>query len=251
MRIVIGFHAGGLGDNLIYTTLPRLFSEQGDSVFISIRTPWRNDEIRQLCWERNPYVKGFVDEAPNAGNVFVDLKYIKSAKMFGPIKAMERCHGLKTDLPLILRRPEVYYRPRIREDLEDTVIIDPRSISQAIDNTAFEEFVNWVMRWNDFNRRKMFVVESKHSGPSGAGVFSHLPRLRVDSIFEYADVIAGAHAVCMAESGGHVLAAALRGKRTFAQFSTMAYNDRIFVFPNVQYYITGKTTPDFHYYPEG
>ena len=49
---------GGLGDNLQFTTLPKLFSEKGIDFFLSQSNTYRNSEIYDFCWAKNPYVKG-------------------------------------------------------------------------------------------------------------------------------------------------------------------------------------------------
>lgn len=55
---------GGLGDNLAHTTLPRLLAEKGFDFYIERRNEalYRNREIFELLWEKNPYFKGFIDD---------------------------------------------------------------------------------------------------------------------------------------------------------------------------------------------
>src|SRR4051794_31305472 len=72
-RIVVGVHAGGLGDNLAYSVLPRLYKQAGArKVLISTHTNFgepltRNGDVRELVWRLNPFVDGFTEERPNVG----------------------------------------------------------------------------------------------------------------------------------------------------------------------------------------
>ena len=47
---------GGLGDNLQFSTIPRLCYENGISFGLSLRNQHRNQEIHDLVWKPNPYV---------------------------------------------------------------------------------------------------------------------------------------------------------------------------------------------------
>lgn len=60
--VIIGIHAGGLGDHLAYSALPRLYKHYGASkVLVSTRTNYgelftRNPEVAELIWKRNPFL---------------------------------------------------------------------------------------------------------------------------------------------------------------------------------------------------
>ena len=57
---------GGLGDNLQLSTIPRRFFEKFGykGVYISNkdRQKFRNEGIKKLVWEMNPYIAGFTNE---------------------------------------------------------------------------------------------------------------------------------------------------------------------------------------------
>ena len=42
---------GGLGDNLQFSTLPKLYSEIGYEFYISDQNVYRNPEIKKLVWD--------------------------------------------------------------------------------------------------------------------------------------------------------------------------------------------------------
>jgi hypothetical protein len=250
-RIVLAPHASGLGDHLIYTTLPELFARRGDEVYVTAGIPgFRNPEVRELVWGRNPFVSGFVDEPPNAGVQTISAEFIGAAKHHpSSIAAIEALHGFTPSGQL----PRVYYQPRFRPEFRTLSLADPRSISQPMKPEAFEAFVDHHARWQGFDRRHVVVLQSQYSGPHGEGALSQNPRQQVQNIFEYADLIYSCRRFLVAESGGQVLAAAIRGTNAapevFALFTTYALNDELFTCPNVRYSATGSMTPDYLIYP--
>lgn len=249
---ILQAHAPGFGDNLLYGEIPYLNHLAGHKTKISTlpapnhNVAFRNEEIRKIVWECNPYVDGFIEEPPNCGNVFQDLQYIKLAKQIGPMKAVAQLHGYQSSA----RVPVIYYQPQLLKEWQDTTVCDPSSISQPIASEVFEEFVAWSTRWFDLGP-KFVILKSKHSGPMGADTLvGKIKPHFVRDIFEYADILYSAKAVLMTESGGSSLSAALRDRGTFVCITTMSSNDRIFVYPDdvVTYYHTGRLTPDTHHY---
>ena len=129
-KIVISQPWGGLGDNLQYSTLPKLYSELGCDVYISRTNAYRNPEIYDLVWKLNPYVKGETDEPPNAG-ACRPLQFITDQF----ITNIERSHGLLHGTDIY---PSIYYTPTKIPSLENTLIYDITSISSAYS----DEYIN-------------------------------------------------------------------------------------------------------------
>lgn len=258
-KIILRAHAPGLGDWLIYTVLAKLFRDAGYEFWISTKPipgfvnaagnpcAFRNEEIRELLWERNPYVSGFTEEEPNVPHLFGDLRYIKLAKQIGAIPAVEVLYGFVSSGATV---PVIFYEPKLISDLRETTVMDPSAISQPVAPEVYVDYAAWASRWHDLGPKYLCVI-SKHSGPIVPP--KSFPFHTVQDIFEYCDILFSSQANLMTESGGHVLSASLRSDGTFSCTTTMAFNDRIFVFPEhiVQYYITGRMTPDFHSYPPG
>jgi hypothetical protein len=85
--IIIGVHAGGLGDHLAYSALPRLYKRAGArKVLLSTQTDFgepftRNPDIRDLVWRDNPFVDGFTEEPANVGERgWPPMAFFKAAK---------------------------------------------------------------------------------------------------------------------------------------------------------------------------
>ena len=85
---------GGVGDHLLYSTLPERYTNLGFKVYLDQDNIMRNDEAFDLIWSRNPFILGTSDRKPNAGYINQG-KYYDVANRFpiGSIEAMERAHG--------------------------------------------------------------------------------------------------------------------------------------------------------------
>lgn len=250
MKIVIAPHAGGLGDALLYSTLPELYARRGDEVYIAAHVAPRNPEMPELVWRHNPFVKGLSNDEPNAGcSIWRGLDFIREAKVHrSPIRAVEELHGFAPTNDF----PRIYYKPKWREEFRNTVFCDPTSISQPCAATVFNESVAWMARWKEFNMADVTVLTSRHVGPAGRDSLAGFPRYPVSSIFEYVDCIYSCRLFIAAESGSQVLASAIRGAHASPEVigihTTMSWNDHIFTFPNVYHIVTGRMTKDFHDY---
>ena len=56
-------HAGGLGDSLLYSTLPEKWVRELGFEFYIVNPNWRNPGVAPLVWESNPYVSGILERS--------------------------------------------------------------------------------------------------------------------------------------------------------------------------------------------
>lgn len=247
--VVISPYAGGLGDQLCFSTLPEMYARKGHRVFIgrtAVERGPRNPETQRLVWEMNPFVSGFVDEV---GKTFTHREMHRwiwgQIETRTLVEAMEALHGFKPTHKLA----KIYYQPKWRPRLANTIFADPTSITQAISPEVFGLFIDHLCRARDINRSSIVLLKSKYSGPHGAQALSGNPVREVSDIFEYCDLIASCRLFITSESGGAILGSAIRGvdprPEVFSLFTTFAFNDRLFQFPNVRYCVTGKMTGDY------
>ena len=107
MKVIIHQPWGGLGDNLQYSTLPELFSRKGFDVYISVNNKVRNQEIFDLVWGQNPYVKGISVDSPNAGEC-KNWNWPSEEQNEYSMHRIEMSHGFeKTNF-----FPKIYYVPQ-------------------------------------------------------------------------------------------------------------------------------------------
>ena len=252
--VIISAYAGGLGDALCFSTLPEMYARTGRTVLIgrpAVEPAIRNPETKRLVWEANPFVSGFVDDV---GITFTHREMHnwiwQQNQTRTLVEAMEALHGFEP----IHRLPKIYYQPKWRSEVRQTVYADPTSISQRMSPDVFESFVDHVCRARNFSRNEIVVLSSRYSGPQGVGSLCANPRYEVKDIFEYADIIASCRLFITTESGGGILASAIRGlepaPEIFALATTRAMNDRLFQFPNIRYCATGQLSEDFYIHPD-
>jgi hypothetical protein len=230
---------GGLGDNLQFTTLPRLYAERGDEFYISSQNTYRNPEIYKFCWENNPYVKGIVSNSPNIGSCAPD---IVNGITDNIVSAAEIRHGFAGEG----RYAEIYYEPNLLEDYQDKTIVDlsahtllKNGVSEFYDADKLFSLVEETIPNNS-----LFVSFKTVNSLSLSGGFEFENNtLEIESIFQYADIIHSAKDYFCLYSGGNSMAAAIKYKygsevnlNCFLHGTVQEHKDKgFFIFDNVNY----------------
>ncbi len=121
---IINIDFGGLGDHLQFSTLPEEFYKKYKKkikVYIFKDSSFRNSEIYDLVWKKNPYVVGKSKLIPNAGHID-EIKFPK--KKFGNIiQNWEYAHNIKSKNKF----PKIYYRPKRKN--KKIFLVDLSSVS--------------------------------------------------------------------------------------------------------------------------
>jgi hypothetical protein len=244
-RKVIEIGGPGLGDSLSYSTLPEELTRQfGHEVWIrEPRAGWRNEGVRRL-WERNAFVKGFVDEPQSEFTRYEDRA---PRSYLSWTRAMENMYGCvpKNDFPTIP------WTPKKSLDWASKIFIDPRSSSQSFPAKVIDTYVQKVASQLEFDPTDVVVIESPYSSEHGNDALPNNPRLLVSGIDEYAEAISSCKIFLSVESGGQAFASAVKGvsesPHVVALFTTAQHSDRVFVWPNVSYR-TVSIGKDWHEY---
>ena len=128
---ISAFH-GGLGDSLQFSTLPEeLYKQKGIVTYIWDKAFFRNPEICDLVWGKNPYIKGKKSGQWNIG----DIPEIKFDNVAGNcILNWEILHGLNP----VNKYPKIYYQPN-KTDLSDFILVDISTISMEYDHSKLIE----------------------------------------------------------------------------------------------------------------
>lgn len=248
--VILGPYFGGLGDSLQFSTLPEEFyKQQGRETYLLDGTTFRNKEIYDLVWELNPYVKGIKGGERNAGDL---PKFEPIENHTGNwISNWEHLHGLKpTNI-----RPKIYYNPKKIEEHQDSILVDLSSITINHNNTGYGydlEKVESVYQNLRVEYPDKKFVQIEFENDIGENVNKYLPqvdeRIKVNSIFEYCDLINSSFGICCFYSGSMVLATAIQrfneNLKILCITSPSVYNsDRtqklgIFYFDFVDYLVT-------------
>jgi hypothetical protein len=174
-KIIIEQPWGGLGDNLQFSTIPEVAYNKGIDVYISNRNVYRNEDIKRLVWDLNPYIKGYTDEPGNIG------EYIDFDPSFNIIMNWER----KIFGDNINDSPKLYYKSNLIDEFLDKTIIDANAISRPIDFTK--------------------IIEDNKGAILINGTRPNYNTILTKSIFEWVDIILSAKKVICQYSGPSVV----------------------------------------------
>lgn len=236
-KIILAQPHGGLGDNLLYSSLPERFAALGKPVYISTKNAMRSPNAFDLVWGRNPHVAGVIDEPPNAGDCRY-AKYAGAPKILNIISRIEAAH----DLPPQGLIPKLYYQPQTLAELADRVVIDITSITVGFTAEAISWYLTQMFDWYRLDKQKALQVKLE-SGAVTKNVahVAGLDSIELQNIYHYCDVIHSCRYFVTVHSGAHCMAAALRGERDDPGVMCLAsrefYNSRLAVFPRIEYFV--------------
>ena len=226
MNRIMYIEWGGLGDQLQFSNLPEAYKiYNNEDSYIHTSSEFRNMEIYELVWGTNPYIKGFSDEAPNAGS-----------RAYGVISSNENMNSWSIihGLPPGDGYPKIYQEPESISGYEDVILVD--LIARSHFNVGSYNQLNVKEKINELKkiyRDKTFVsiIPPKNIIVDGgyhmydAG-FDPLP---TKNLFNYFNLINSCFGIVSLHSGTHVLAATIKKR----------FNDKIknmCIIP-MQYYI--------------
>ncbi|MEY2672074.1 MAG: hypothetical protein RL687_491, partial [Candidatus Parcubacteria bacterium] len=194
-EIIVKIPFGGLGDCLVYTSLPRLLYEKYGVKFYldeSCRDIFRNSEIFDLCFGKNPYFHGFKKTTkPYEFREFVQISQIYSEKSrFSLTELLEKDFCLNGE-----GLPEIFYTPKKQDELSNTILIDNNWYSGR----------KWGL-YNDMTLQQKKIEEIMRDKPN---LKIQYVTPTAQSIFEYIDMLHSAAFFISLFSGGNALAAAL------------------------------------------
>jgi hypothetical protein len=225
-KFVLQVSYGGLGDHLIYASLPDLlFRKFGIETCISTASPFRSKDIRRLVWENNTHAR-FSDEQ---GRVLQIPRLRKYSNYNDVLLKMFPVAGA----PSI----SIPYIPQLRADVAGKIVCDltfgPSGALNGYDSESFREAVFRHLSEHGIISRAVFL-EPEDPYPdrsilsfirSRAGT---VETLKVQGLFELADILYSAQERVLLYSGSASLSAAL-GKHATVLCRHMA--NRYFQYP--------------------
>ena len=146
-ELIIEIPYGGLGDHLFHSHLPRIAKESGQyrNVYISSFSEFRHHENKELIWELNPFIDGFIDKHGNTCDLKQIVKYHppNHENILNILDAIM----LKFDLDdgKRLHEPEIYFKPTFIEEYNKR-IFDPNFLS-FVGNVSKEDMM-WHIKNN-------------------------------------------------------------------------------------------------------
>jgi len=234
--ILSAFH-GGLGDNLQFSTLPEEFhKQQGRDTYIWSQASFRNQEIYDLVWGCNPYVKGIKDGTWTAG----DTPEIGHKTIISDcIMNWEALHGLEPTN----RYPKIYYKPKKIHGFHNIILVDLSSISITYDSKEILELYDTIKKLH--KDMKFFGVEFTNKIKDATIIEPDVDNtILIEDIFTYVDLMYSSFGVVSLHSGQNHLASAIKNQynknlKVYCLMDDVEYvrqkTKGIFVFDNVTY----------------
>jgi len=234
MKNIIYQPWGGLGDNLAHSIIPELCNKAGLPCFLSNQNACKNSEIKELVWDNNPFITGRVDST--------DMSWLDQIKPFetpgsNHIEAIQRVYGFEP----ISKYPQIYYSPKHIIDAKDISIVDLSAHSISGDFVNSIDKLKELVKSVSNNPKTYFIINDKLDyGKSFNSVMGELPKIKITSLFDYADYLGSVKQFITLHSGAHILAATIKNKLQsdlqIDTFSFRKYLDRVdYNFPNVNY----------------
>jgi hypothetical protein len=214
MKKIIKIDYGGLGDHLQFSTLPQAFHKLGYQTYISSQSSYRNSEIYDLVWGKNPFIVGVTDESPNCGHVgsFTfpnkDLSINRNWEILsGIVEPLNESNSAY---------PEIYYQPQNKTEYENALVIDINAFSlpDVYNFDKMQDFINQIIHENRFS--KIYYINPNNTKYSRVNrtlnLNSDITYVNTSNIFEYCDIIYSCkHFICL-WSGSSVLSSAIKHK---------------------------------------
>jgi len=199
MRKEIGIKAyhWALGDSIQFSTLPESFSKMGYDVYLISDAPFKNQEIKDLVWLSNPYIKGEKQIDWEIGDT-PGRAYENKLDNF--IKNWEVAHGLEP----LNDFPKIYYTPNKIEGID--VIIDISAQSVTYNTELLVEKIKEYVKLKFPYSKCQLVTSKKFPVKNNFG----FDLIEVEGLRHYVDVINSCNAFISCSSGGHSLAASIR-----------------------------------------
>tara|TARA_B100000900_G_C20591370_1_gene721743 strand:+ start:2025 stop:2927 length:903 start_codon:yes stop_codon:yes gene_type:complete len=199
---------GGLGDNLQFSNLPKLFNSIDKKFYISFLNYSRNKEIYDLAWGNNSNVENRRKLFPNVGyKLLLDCKFKVFDKKFNNIQNINKLHGFDASEGF----PEISIKDQNHKFIEEKNDI-------VIDFNAYSLFENTHRRYkkDSFNN----MVKNFSSKNTIELVYPHLYKnnlfksnnkvKEINNLESLISTLINTKLFVCLNSGSHILASGLK-----------------------------------------
>ena len=150
------------------------------------------------------------------------------------INNIELMHGVYSGTN---KYPEIYYKPKIMNELSNTIIYDTTSISATYsDEFIYNRFKRVFDTHPELEKKKVVFKTIANRTTPDFGTDS----IVVNNIFEYCDVLASCKIFVCLMSGGCVLASALKQTNEYPKINCFHHSNPdkfnyVYIFDNVEW----------------
>jgi hypothetical protein len=212
MKKILYVKWGGLGDHLAFSTLPEEFSKQNFDFYISDKSEFRSQEIYDLIWGSNPFVKGITSEEPNCGHIENWGCLHKEVISFDPNISMHKNIESFYNIDSNTDYPKIYYKPKNLIEFNDYVLLDLNASSISNYKHDLNIVMNYIL---SLKNEKILYISSESS--YGKSIINgnelndlDINYIKTKDIFHYVDLIFSCKKFISFWSGGSHVAASIK-----------------------------------------
>lgn len=200
----------GLGDNIVFSHIPRIAKETGrfKNVFISTLAKYKFPGYLDIVWSTNPYVDGFIDE-PGTYTSKVQIN-----------RVMDKWHDIVPsinimDMIMYLHNlddgkrghvPECHYKPNVIDEFSGKTVLDLGAKSLNLEGLNLDALIEEL----DKNGIKPDILIQNDA----SNKISNIDTIWPSTIQQWADIMYSAGNYICFNSGGYWLSGALGIKST-------------------------------------
>jgi len=204
-KVILAQPWGGLGDNLQYSNLPKLFNDIGKKFYVSHANHVRNKNIYKFCWQSNPYSNGKIFKKPNIGwKVWIDnLNTFKDRSDCNIIQIVNLMHGFNEGdgYPSLFINKEI-----INNKIKFKYLADFNAISGVPDDESWQEIYKEISNYS-ISSLTFPSVKKLSNYPKYFKFNDEINSISIDDLIE---VLSQTDTFICLNSGSHVLAAGLK-----------------------------------------
>ena len=208
-KVIFGQPWGGLGDNLAFSNLPRLFNDVGKEFKVSYFNNSRNNEIFNFVWKKNKFYSGRSFLFPNIGSNISLKNDLTIDKKYNIVQNINIKHGFE---------PGDGY-PEI--NLDDFTFTDEPQNKIVADFSGFSIYKTIGMTYDtnelqtikkDLVSKDIFFLNYNHLKKHSKDITNKKDKniIEIKSINELVRTLSGTEVFICLNSGSHILAATLK-----------------------------------------
>lgn len=207
MKKILYVKWGGLGDHLQFTTLPKLFTQNGYDFYISDKSEYRDKTHYDLIWGSNPYVIGITEEEPNCGHIenwgVASNTTVQFNESLSIHKNIENLYGMNGNSDY----PKIYYNPNNLKEYNDCIFLDLNAASVANYSHNINVILNHIEAFK--NEKVIYALSENSYGKSVIDInllnsYGFKP-IQTNGIFNYTDLIySSKRFICLWSGGAHL-----------------------------------------------
>ncbi len=206
-KVIFSQPWGGLGDNLSFSNLPKLYNEIDSNFYLSVLNNCRNKDIKEICWDNNSYVKKSQRLIPNIGyKTMLKNGFKLYNKKFNIIQNINILHGFDSGNGL----PEIELKDFQKSNIAKfELILDLNASSLFSETNNSYNIKSLTESINEFQSKKALDLIYPNIYTNKLPI-SNNANLEINSMSHLIDVLLLTDVFVCFNSGSHVLASAVK-----------------------------------------